>query len=164
GERVRYDAQIKSYPQLVTFVTRHFKIIGICPEVEIGLGVPRPAVQLSGEPDNIKITGRDDPTLDISHALLEYCKHRVAQLDSIHGYIFKSKSPSCGIRNIAVFNTEGDVIATTRGVFANAVYENCAKQNRALPIADETDLLTAEQCNEFLLRVQQFHQSCLKNP
>ncbi|VAW65265.1 COG1683: Uncharacterized conserved protein / FIG143828: Hypothetical protein YbgA [hydrothermal vent metagenome] len=130
----------------------------------MGLGVPRPAIQLSGDLARIKITGRDDPLLDISRALYDYCKQRVTQLDSIHGYIFKSKSPSCGIRNIPVFDADGNIAATTRGVFANAVYQRLVKQHPLLPIADETDLLTLEQRDDFLQRVTWFYASCLKIP
>ncbi len=163
GDRVRYDGEIKSYPQLIGFVLRHFEVESICPEVEMGMGVPRPAVQLSAELNtkeltNIKITGRDNPSLDISTAMYDYCKRRVAQLDSIHGYIFKSKSPSCGIRNIPVFNSRGEIIATSEGVFAKTVM----REYPQLPIIDELGLLSEEQREAFLLRVKQYY-TCLKN-
>jgi len=162
GDRVRYDGKIKNDPQLIDFVKQHFEIICICPEVEIGLSVPRPAVQLSAEPGekltNIKITGRDDPTLDISTAMYEYCKRRAVQLDSIHGYIFKSKSPSCGIRNIPVFNNRNEIITTTEGVFAKTIM----REYPQLPIIDELGLLSEEQREAFLLRVKQYY-TCLKN-
>ncbi|HED35611.1 MAG TPA: DUF523 domain-containing protein [Gammaproteobacteria bacterium] len=166
GDRVRYDGKIKNDPQLIDFVKQHFEIICICPEVEIGLSVPRPAVQLSAEPGavpgtelaNIKITGRDDPTLDISTPMYEYCNRRAAQLDSIHGYIFKSKSPSCGIRNIPVFNNRNEIITTTKGVFAKTIM----REYPQLPIIDELGLLSGEQREAFLLRVKQYH-TCLKN-
>ena len=160
GDRVRYDAQIKNYPHIIDFVKLNFEVISICPEVEIGLTVPRPAVQLSGTLLNIHIIGRDTPSINISDAMHNYCKRRITQLSSIHGYIFKSKSPSCGIKDIPIFNSNNEVIALTQGVFANAVLQKFPQ----LPVIDEEHLLTTEECNIFLKKVKQFQNFlCLKN-
>ncbi len=155
GDNVRYDAKIKSYPLIINFIAQHFEAISVCPEVELGLGVPRPAVQLSGSLTDIKITGRDDPSIDISHSMHTFCKQRSAELNSIHGYIFKSKSPSCGIADIPIFNRHNKIITTTHGVFVNAILQKYPQ----LPITDEQHLLTTEQCHIFLRKVKQFQKN-----
>jgi len=116
--------------------------------------VPRPPVQLSGELDNIKITGRDDTSIDITKPMQQYCQQRPAQLNSIQAYIFKSKSPSCGIKNIPVFNANGQIIGTNQGVFAHAMLQHYPD----LPITDEQGLQIPEQRDDFLHQVQLYMQ------
>jgi len=129
----------------------------VCPEVEIGLSVPRPPVQLKGKPDAIKICGRDDPLIDITTSMENYCQQRPAQLDSIHGYIFKSKSPSCGIKEIPIFNDNQETTGFTKGVFVSAILQLYPE----LPITDEQELLNQSLCNAFLDRVKQYQQNQL---
>lgn len=154
GERVRYDAQIKQHPELVKYITHYFDVITVCPEVEIGLSVPRPAVQLYGTFDNIEIRGRDDLTIDITANMNHYCQQHPAELSDIHGYIFKSKSPSCGIRDIPLFNKQGETTDSTRGVFAQAVLQHYPD----LPITDEQGLLNPSHCEHFLHQVKLYQQ------
>lgn len=103
-------------------------------------------------PSEIKITGRDDPSIDITQAMQIYCQQRPPQLDSIHGYIFKSKSPSCGIENVPLFNTEGDISGNTRGVFVSAVLQFYAD----LPITDELNLETLSQRESFFKKTRDY--------
>ena len=127
-------------------------MIKVCPEVEIGLSVPRPPVQLMGKLGVLKMIGRDDPSIDITSNMENYCQHRPAQLNSIQGYIFKSKSPSCGINEIPVFNDQAEITALTKGVFVSAILQ----QYPNLPITDELNLLKTNQCNKFLDQVLQY--------
>lgn len=151
---MRYDAKLKTYPELVKFISLNFNVLAVCPEVEIGLGVPRPPVQLYGTRDIIEVRGRDDAAIDITHNINHYCQQKPLELSAIHGYIFKSKSPSCGIRDIPLFNNQGDVTDTTMGVFAQAILQHYPK----LPITDEQGLLKTSQCEDFLDQVKLFQQ------
>jgi len=117
--------------------------------------VPRPPVQLSGDLNNITITGRDDTSIDITKPMRQYCQQRPPQLNSIQAYIFKSKSPSCGINNIPVFNSQGQSIGTSMGVFAHAILQ----QYPDLPITDEQGLLSLKQRNDFLQEVLLYGQT-----
>ena len=157
GDNVRYDAQIKLYPELNQYLQTHFQIISVCPEVEIGLSVPRPPVQLvqsssTNTQPEIQILGRDDPSIDITQAMQNYCQQRPAQLDSIHGYIFKSRSPSCGTQNVPLFNPQGQQTALTRGVFVNAILQFYP----GLPITDELSLETKQQLEDFLQQTNRY--------
>lgn len=159
GDNVRYDAEPKRYPELVQFIKQHFEFISVCPEVEIGLSVPRPPVQLTGSLTNIKVTGRDDASLDITDAMQTYCQQRPLQLDSIHGYIFKSRSPSCGVSDIPLFNSQNVIIAKTRGVFVSAILQHYPE----LPIIDEQVLADEQQRELFFTQVKQFQLSNTQN-
>ena len=155
GDRVRYDAQLKSFPDLIQFIHTHFQSIAVCPEVEIGLSVPRPPVQLCSDGNNLTITGRDDPSIDITSPMKQYCQQRSAQLNSIKGYIFKSKSPSCGVSDVSVFNPQGQVISTGAGMFAHTMLQ----QYPNLPIIDEQGLSNHQQRALFLQRVQAYQNA-----
>jgi len=111
-------------------------------------------VQLYGTRDTIEVRGRDDRSVDITDKINQYCQRQPPELNSIHGYIFKSKSPSCGIRDIPLFNNQGEVTDTTIGVFANAILQHYPN----LPITDEQGLLKASQCEHFLHQVKLFKQ------
>ncbi|MCW8933120.1 MAG: DUF523 domain-containing protein [Gammaproteobacteria bacterium] len=154
GERVRYDAKIKQYPDLIKFISQHFDVKTVCPEVEIGLSVPRPAVQLYGTLDDIEVRGRDDPSIDITANINKYCHQYPPELNAIHGYIFKSKSPSCGIRDIPLFNHQGQITNSTMGVFAQAILQHYPN----LPITDEQGLLNPADCEHFLHQVKLYQQ------
>lgn len=155
GDRVRYDGEIKLFTDLLDFINTNFQVIAVCPEVEIGLSVPRPPVQLSGDLNNIKITGRDDSSIDITKPMQQYCQQRPAQLNSIQAYIFKSKSPSCGIKDIPVFASPEQVIGTRPGVFAHAILQHYPD----LPIIDEHGLSSRKQRDKFLQQVQLYGQT-----
>jgi len=152
---VRYDGIIKTYPQLIKFIEKKFSIIAVCPEVETGLSTPRPAVQLHGSLQDIKILGRDNPAVDITRSMQAFCEQRPPQLNSIQGYIFKSRSPSCGIKDIPLFNTAGKTIGKTQGVFVSAMLQHYPN----LPITDESGLETPEQCEQFFRKVKQYQKN-----
>lgn len=123
----------------------------------MGLSVPRPPVQLvqlkpealSGPHEKIIMRGRDDPELDVTDLMHSYCKRKLPQLDSIHGYIFKSRSPSCGVTDTPLFNTEGEQLRLGSGLFVQALLQ----QYPELPITDEQGLQTPRQQQAFLKQV-----------
>jgi uncharacterized protein YbbK (DUF523 family) len=50
GEKVRYDGGDKKDDFLTETFGRHVEWVPVCPEVEIGMGIPREAVRLVGDP------------------------------------------------------------------------------------------------------------------
>lgn len=51
GERVRFDGGHKNDPFLVNTLGRYVEWVPVCPEVEIGLGIPRESMRLVGDPE-----------------------------------------------------------------------------------------------------------------
>jgi len=146
GQRVRYDGEIKAFAEIHQHLQQYFELLPVCPEVEIGLSVPRPPVQLTGSILQPRMTGRDDPLLDITDSMHAYCTTKPQQLKNICGYVFKSKSPSCGLKNIPLF-LHGKIIANNqRGLFAQAIVERWPD----LPVSEETDLQTFDQRQQFI--------------
>jgi uncharacterized protein YbbK (DUF523 family) len=154
GERVRYDGEIKHYPELNQWLEQHCHTLAVCPEVEMGLSVPRPPLHLVQTASGIQMRGRDDPELDVSAAMQQFCQQRPPQLGAIHGYIFKSRSPSCGIADIPLFNQQGEVIDHGRGLFVSAMLQHYP----ALPISDEQQLDNHAAFMDFLQQVRDYRQ------
>jgi len=152
GDAVRYDGKIKYQPLIVEYLKSRFNLIAICPEVEIGLTVPRPAVELTGHPAQPLMTGRDDKQLDISEPMQRYCQQKPLQLNDINGYVFKSRSPSCGLYDTPVFQHKKEVYRGA-GLFARAIQTYFT----ALPLSDDKQLNTTVALQQFSQRVLHYY-------
>ena len=118
GDAVRYDGQSKANTIVLEELSKLFELIPVCPEVEAGLSVPRPPVQLTGDIKNPKLTGRDDSNLDVTDIMQNYCLKKPAELKHLSGFIFKSRSPSCGLNSTPIFIHGDCVTESSRGIFA----------------------------------------------
>jgi uncharacterized protein YbbK (DUF523 family)/uncharacterized protein YbgA (DUF1722 family) len=115
--------------------------IPVCPEVEIGLGTPRPRIQLVQTSDGgarMIQQGRD-----ITSRMEAYSRSRLSQEnlspasdDPICGYLFKARSPSCGIGDVRQLAPDGTERADGFGLFARAFRDRYP----SVPIFDETAL------------------------
>ena len=133
GDAVRYDGRSKANQIIIEQLTALFNLVAVCPEVEAGLPIPRPPVQLTGSIHNPKLTGRDDPTIDVTDIMQRYCETKPAELKNLAGFIFKSRSPSCGLNSTPVFIDGKCVSETGRGVFAKRL---CASYPELVVIED----------------------------
>lgn len=119
GEPVRFDGQHKHDHFITDTLGRYFEYVGVCPEVECGLGVPRETVRLVGDPaDPRLVTTRTG--IDHTERMRAWAERRVRELEreDLHGYIFKARSPSSGMEAIKVYNDKGGVAGKAPGMFA----------------------------------------------
>ena len=145
GDAVRYDGQSKPCT-VIKKLTEQFELIPICPEVEAGLPIPRPPVQLTGSIEHPRLIGRDNSSIDVTELMLDYCHNKIPNINELNGFIFKSRSPSCGLHSTPVF-IDGDCITeTSSGVFARAV--QTAYPN--LPMIEETQLESQDLIDKFI--------------
>lgn len=148
GEAVRYDGGHKRDAAIIEILGRHFEFVPVCPEVGIGLGVPRAPIRLVGDPQAARAVGVDDPTLDVTDRLTAYGARMAHELDGISGYIFKSRSPSCGVADVEI-HQPGLSRATGSGLYARAFMN----RQPALPVAEESRLGDAAERENFIGRV-----------
>ncbi|MDO8602467.1 MAG: DUF523 domain-containing protein [Candidatus Omnitrophota bacterium] len=101
GENVRYDAKHKLDRCLKDAFGKSVKWISVCPEVECGLGVPREPMHLIGRPDSPRLVTRNS-NIDHTDKMLKWAKARLEQLEKeeLSGFVFKSSSPSCGLKEV----------------------------------------------------------------
>ncbi len=120
GQKVRYDGNHKHDSFLTGTFGQFFEWVPVCPEVAIGLGVPRPPIRLTGLPPAPRAVGVKDASIDVTDKLAAYGKRQVHALENLSGYIFKSKSPSCGMERVKVYQAGRAPAANGRGIYADA--------------------------------------------
>lgn len=149
GDAVRYDGRTKPNTIVIEKLAELFELISVCPEVEAGLSVPRPPVQLTGSISSPRLTGRDDASIDITELMVEYCSHKTQTLNNLNGFIFKSRSPSCGLHSTPVFINGQAVSDNSRGIFA----KNMCEAYPDLPVIEDSDLDDSELYQQFVAAV-----------
>ncbi len=119
GAQVRYDGSHKRSGLCHDALNGLFELRGICPEVGIGMGVPRDPIHLVGTLAQPRAQGIKDPTLDVTARLQTYARDITPQLDDVAGYIFIKNSPSCGLFRVKVYPSPGEMPQQKgRGIYA----------------------------------------------
>ena len=151
-DQCRYDASmissdfVKRIDPYVTFLT-------VCPEVAIGLDIPRESIRIvskNGDKALVEsLSGKDH-----TYAMESFSSQYSAEVSSkgIHGAILKSRSPSCGFKDVKVYPSIGKVTCLPErsgGYFGGAVLEN----NPNLAIEDEGRLKNYDIREHFLTQI-----------
>lgn len=149
---MRYDGKNKRNACITEQLSEHFDWFPVCPEVAIGMGVPRPPIHLVEDREGIHALGVEDSTLNVTLALQAYARQISDQLAGASGYVFKSRSPSCGLGDTDLFSTGNRVIGKTTGIFAAVIHDLLPD----LPLIDETALADPAACEAFIQRVKRY--------
>ncbi|MCC6347676.1 MAG: DUF1722 domain-containing protein [Nitrospirales bacterium] len=153
GERVRYDAGHKLDRYLRDTLGRYVEWVSVCPEVEYGLPVPREPLHLVGDPAAPRLVavpnGRDH-----TEGMQEWARRKLALLEEmdLRGFVFKSRSPSSGMRGVKVSSPAG--MRRGAGLFAGAFMERFP----LLPVEDEERLHDPARRENFIERVFVFRR------
>ncbi len=148
GEPVRYDGKSRFQPQLIKRLTQLFTLIPICPEVEIGLSVPRPPIHIVAKDGMLRAVIIEDPDTDLTVPLQNLAIEK-GQLD-IHGFILKGRSPSCGLDSTPQLLADGSTVYGS-GIFARAFM----KAHPDIPMIEAEQLQSPQQFERFAQRVMQ---------
>ena len=105
GRRVRYDGRDKFDPLPAEVLAGRIEWVPVCPEVESGLPVPREPIQLEGDPAAPELRGVRSHA-ELTGMMCAFCERRAAELDGLSGFVFKSRSPSCGLA-VPVYGADG---------------------------------------------------------
>lgn len=156
GQLVRYDGVEKRIPWVSEILSSKVELVPICPEVGAGMSVPRPPIQLVERKTGIREIELVNGQGDVHTAMRAFCDAMRMQLEShgLHGYLFKARSPSCGIRDTPHFSKSGAILRKGAGLWA----ETCMQRWPELPIADESDVNDEAGQEAFVQRVQRFWQ------
>lgn len=150
GEEVRYNGGHKHSPVCTRELGRYFDFVSVCPEVSVGLGVPRKPIRLVGDPHDPDAVGVDDHNFNVTAALKEFSREKVKQLDDLCGYIFIKGSPSCGLFRVKVYNDKGyPQEESGRGIYAKALTDAWP----LLPVEESGRLMDAVLKENFITRV-----------
>jgi uncharacterized protein YbgA (DUF1722 family)/uncharacterized protein YbbK (DUF523 family) len=155
GKKVRYNGGHKGDHFLIDVLGNYVEYVPVCPELEIGLGVPREPVRLVGDPDSPRLVTQKT-AIDHTDRMTAWTGNRLDRLgkNELCGFILKSKSPSCGIGRVKVYDEKGRPGRTGIGIFARTVLERWAN----LPVEDEGRLQDTGLRENFIVRVFTYHR------
>jgi len=156
GNAVRYDGGHKRDPIVMGLLGSFVEWVPVCPEVEAGMGTPRPALQLVREGGDIRLleiaSGRDH-----TRAMQRFAARRVWELRDLDlcGYVLKKNSPSCGMTRVKVYGEKNAPREDGRGLFAAQLMDAFPD----LPVEDEGRLHDAKLREDFIERVYAYRRS-----
>lgn len=152
GERVRYDGGHKGHSYITRTLGDYFEFQPFCPELAIGLGVPRKPIRLQrmkvGNAADIRCVQIDDFSKDYSDQLRDCADQQQDWQRKLCGYILKKDSPSCGMERVKIWD---DTMPVREGVgfFAARMMKNLP----FLPVEEEGRLGDAVLRENFIQRV-----------
>jgi uncharacterized protein YbgA (DUF1722 family)/uncharacterized protein YbbK (DUF523 family) len=150
GEKVRYDGGHRLDRYLKDVLGEFVNWIAVCPEVECGLTVPREVMRLVGDPESPRlVTLRSGE--DQTERMLNWAGKRLNNLEkqNLCGFVFKSRSPSSGMRSVKVYNGLGFPRKKGVGLFAAAFM----KRFPLIPVEEEGRLNDPALRENFIERV-----------
>ncbi len=154
GEAVRYDGTDNYIEYITQLLAAEYNLISLCPEMAVGMGVPRLPIQLVDCESSIQALGVDNPENNMTKQLTEYGRKVVETHSDICGYIFKKNSPSCGTKDVKVLNKKGEYERKGKGIYTAAIM----KALPLLPVIDEEECLNKEMMSAFIQAVVMYSE------
>ncbi len=150
GENVRYNGGHQLDKFLRDTLGKYVEYVPVCPEVECGLGIPREAMRLVGDPEDPRLLTRNT-LVDHTHRMKKWAAKRLSELEGedLRGFIFKSRSPSSGMTGVKVYDETGTRIKKGTGIFARAFMDRFP----ILPVEDDGRLHDPGLRENFIERI-----------
>jgi uncharacterized protein YbgA (DUF1722 family)/uncharacterized protein YbbK (DUF523 family) len=150
GERVRFDGGHKRDGFLAGTLASLVEFVPVCPEVELGLPVPRETLRLVRAEDGVRLVAPASGT-DHTDAMRAFARRRCAELaqQGLAGFVLKKDSPTCGMERVKLYDAHGVPAREARGLFAEALLASDAW----LPVEEEGRLSDPRLRENFFDRV-----------
>ena len=97
----RYDGQLINN-EYITSLKEFINFHPVCPEVEIGMGIPREPIRIINNANDILLY-QDSSSKDYSKKMNNFSKDFLQSQNNIDGFILKSKFPSCAISTSKIY-------------------------------------------------------------
>ena len=151
-EPVRWNSQIVS-SDFVRIMKKYTNFLPVCPEVEIGLGVPRETLRIVKQNSELKLV-QPASGLDLTDKIKKFSAQFLNSLSAVDGFILKSKSPSSAYKDAKIYPSTEKVGAIGKGpgFFGNEVLMKFPH----LAIEDEKRLLNLRVREHFLTKLYTF--------
>ena len=148
-EACRYNGEILRQ-DFIERLRPHVEFVVVCPELEIGLGVPREPVRIVSERGALRLV-QPKSGADCTEAMSRFCPRFLETAGDVDGFLLKSRSPSCGIRDVRVYPAaeKAAAIAKSAGFFGGAALARFPH----LAIEDEGRMLNRRLREHFLTKL-----------
>ena len=149
SEKCRYNGQAYD-DKVISLLRKYVDLETVCPETEIGLKVPRNPIRIEKYDNKYKLVEPSD-NIDYTSQMMEFAEEFLSNIDDVDGFILKSKSPSCGIRDVKVYpkNQKCSINKKGQGIFSSKIIEKYS----TIPIEDEGRLKNYNIRDEFLTKI-----------
>ena len=154
GSEVRFNGGHKRSRYCTDVLATYFDCTPVCPEVGIGMSVPRPPIRMVAKGDDIRVIATDHPDQDYTEQLRQYAHQTQSQFAGISGFVFMQKSPSCGVNSSKVYSENGYPATSAAGAFA----DEFMKLNPIVPVIEAGQLNDAMLREHFLMRVYAYYE------
>jgi uncharacterized protein YbgA (DUF1722 family)/uncharacterized protein YbbK (DUF523 family) len=149
GDQVRFDGGHKKSDFCANELQRHVEFVKLCPEVGIGMPVPRPTIRLEQHDNGVRAvvpkTGED-----VTEKLSNFADKAKSHLQQLSGYVLCAKSPSCGMERVKLYDPDtGYARKEAEGIFVKRLRE----LHPALPLEEDGRLNDAPLRENFVMRV-----------
>jgi uncharacterized protein YbgA (DUF1722 family)/uncharacterized protein YbbK (DUF523 family) len=165
GEEVRYNGGHLSDSFLMGTLANYVEWVTVCPEFEVGMGVPREEIRLVGSPDQPRLIGSRSET-DHTISMNKWAANRTSMLadQNLDGFVLTANSPSCGLARVRVYQHKGSpAVKQGTGVFARALIEGIPD----LPVEENGRLHDPRLRENFVERIfirRRWHQMLEEDP
>lgn len=150
GKKVRYDGTDKLNSTLKRWAcSKGIKFIPVCPEVECGLPVPREPMILTGNPEAPRVI-TINTGIDYTSKLKKWIRKKLKALknEDISGFIFKSRSPSCGLRSVKIKGYRKKI----NGLFTASII----RAFPGMPVIEDEGLKSLSSRKRFITHVKNY--------
>lgn len=146
-DRCRWNGAVVE-SRLVGLLAERADFVTVCPEVSLGLGVPRPPIRLAGHDSASARLVQPSTGRDLTEEMRDFSRRFIAGLGPVDGAILKFRSPSCGISDVRVHSPDGSrgPVGRRPGLFGEAVLEAF----EGVPVVHEGRLLNLALREHFL--------------
>jgi len=119
----RYNGQIIP-DEFVEKLKPYVEFRPVCPEVEIGLGVPRDPIRVILTDEKFRLI-QPATGADVTGKMVDFAESFLNSADEIDGFILKSRSPSCGLKDVKIYTglMDDNFVSKGSGFFARAVLD-----------------------------------------
>jgi uncharacterized protein YbgA (DUF1722 family)/uncharacterized protein YbbK (DUF523 family) len=148
-EACRYNGQAIHDP-IVESILPYIEPITVCPEMAVGLGVPRKPVRLVEEKEQVFLL-QPETGQDVTEAMSAFTERFLDELSDVDGFILKYRSPSCGLNQVRVYNSRAPRAGHRKGMgaFGGRVIERFSD----LAVEDEGRLQSFDIRQHFLTKL-----------
>ncbi|MGM0508929.1 MAG: YbgA family protein [Fusobacteriota bacterium] len=149
-EKCRFNGQVL-HSEFIDHFKSFMNIYTVCPEVEIGLGVPRDPIRIIREDEKNKLVDSETGE-EHTEKMNKFSEKYLDSLENIDGFILKNRSPSCGVKDVKIYKSSGEyrpLNEKTSGFFA----KNAMEKFPDLAFEDDGRLMNFRIRENFLIQI-----------
>lgn len=156
GAAVRFDGGHKRLAFAVDALTPWIVFEPVCPEIGIGLPVPRPALRLVKDTlGDITLRYSNGREGNLTREMQDFSRQQISHFEHLCGYIVCAKSPTCGMERVRIYEEgSNNNRKEGRGLYTIELM----KRFPWLPVEEDGRLHDPDLRENFIARICALHE------